>query len=291
MITNYDRNDIRLFNVDKKEFSDNLCPAELKMYSPLEVFDKLYFIQLDATTLEQKISYFSNDEITVASFKKITPYDLVTQAGIFGFQQLTEFTDINDLQVIGALSKYPALLLKFADNIEPFIEGEYNTQGKSIRDILQELSNNYLAWNRVDYNKKGFYVKRGSAATGDVLSFKKQYTAQRITEVIYSERYDGVEIENGNGLKYSWGDTDIDAKVLSLKLEFIPDDFVPDMAKYFYDYYSVERKLKKISYLPTFYNFDSLDKADLTNYGLGQGIIHTVRPNGTRAEFEVLIDD
>lgn len=289
-IQNYDRTDARFFSLETGEFTGNLCPDNIKIYSAFEVFEKLYFIKYDTSNDEQRICYFSDDEITVVSFKKITSYDLVSDAGIFGFQQLTEFTDINNLQVIGALSKIPSLLLKFADNIEPFIEGELDTEGESIRDIIENIANNYLAWVRVNSNNKGFFVKRAEYKSDDVLTLKKKYTKQRVTQDVYNDVYDGVEITNANNVKYSWGDAGINNKVLKLTLPYIPDDFVLDAAKYFYDFYSTERKLMRISYIPTIFNYEALDGVNLEDYGLTAGILHTIRPGATSAEIEVLYE-
>ncbi len=289
LVVNYDRTEARFLDLETNIFSSNLCPGSTAIYSPIEIFDKLYFIKRNTATGEEKISYFRSDEITDES-RKISPYDLTSNAGIYGFQQLTEYTDINDVNVIGALSKNPALLLKFADNIEPFIEGELDTSGQTIRDVLQDIANNFLAWIKVDYNKKGWFVKRAGYNSGSTLTLKKEYTAGRLKDTVYNEKYDAVEIENKNGFVKIFGDTGIDAKRLSLKLDFIPDDFVMDAAKYFFNYYSTERKKYAISYLPGYFNCESLDRADMSDYGLGTGIIHKVKPGKVRVEFEVLID-
>ncbi|MBX7047216.1 MAG: hypothetical protein K1X86_15405 [Ignavibacteria bacterium] len=279
------------FNITAMEFSANLCPPGKKIFSPVEIDGKMYFIMLDDESGDQNICYFENNEITTASFKKITPYDLVQHAGYFGFQQLCGFTDIDNLKIIAALSKYPALLLKFADNIEPFIEGELDTEGRTIRAVMEEISNNFLAWLRVDENNTGYFVRRAASRGNDALVLKKKYTATRITQSVYNEKYDGIVIVNGNKIKYGWGETGIFSRVLNLDLQFIPDDFIIDMCKYFYDYYSTSRLLKKISYLPTFFNYEPLDPADLTDYGMDAGIIHTIRPGSTRAEIEVLVNE
>ena len=180
-------------------------------------------------------------------------------------------------------------MLRFADKFTPLIEGEFDTSGMTVREILQELANNFLGYVKVDAYKKGYFVGRDQYSFDDTLVFKRDYNRERTTERIYNEKYDRVEISNGNASE-TYGDDGLDINIKKLELRFLPDGFLKDYAKYFLEYYDTKRKIIKIKYPPTFYNYENLDKADLTDYGYAvEGTIHKVSPKRNSCEFEVLI--
>jgi hypothetical protein len=64
-----------------------------------------------------------------------------------------------------------------------------------------------------------------------------------------------------------------------------------DMAKYFYDYYQILRRIHTVKYIPTFYNYDALDMADLTELSLGTGKIHKLVPKDSSLEISIITEE
>lgn len=281
-ITQFDKS--RFIDVSAGTFSAEMNPADTRLYSPYENNGKLYVIRKSTIDDTQKISSFESGVLTDES-AVILPYDIVQNPSQFGFQQMCEFISTE----LAVLSKYPALMLRFASKFVPFLEGEYDTSGKTVRDVLQELSNYFLGYVRVSPEKKGYFVSRDNYTFDAVLEFKKDYIRERVTERVNNESYDRIEITNGRVFGH-YGLDGIDVKMRRLELQFIPDEFITDYAKYYLDYYSTRRRIMRIKYLPTFYNFENLDQADLTDLGYsGAGKIHKVSPKKNYCEFEVII--
>lgn len=280
-ITNFEVS--RFLNVAAGTFSADLTPADTRIYSPFESNGKLFVVTKDADNL-QKLASFTADVLSYET-EVIAPYDIVQSPALFGFQQICEYVS-TDLAV---LSKYPALMLRYASKFTSLIEGEFDTSGMTVREILQELANNFLGYVKVSPGKKGYFIGRNKYNFEDTLVFKRDYNKERIAERVYNERYDRVEITNGSTAD-NYGEDGIDLNIKSLELRFLPDGFLKDYAKYFLEYYDTKRKIIKIKYPPTFYNYENLDKADLTDYGYeGEGIIHKVSPKKSSCEFEILI--
>lgn len=280
-ITNFEVS--RFLNVAAGTFSADLTPADTRIYSPFESNGKLFGVTKDADN-KQKLASFTADVLSYET-EVIAPYDIVQTPALFGFQQICEYVS-TDLAV---LSKYPALMLRFASKFVPFAEGEYDTSDKTVREILQDLANNFLGFVRIDGYKKGYFVRRIQYSFDSTLTFKKDYNKGRTTERLYNEKYDRVEISNGRDTAESIP-YDINIKSLNLEFTYMPDAYLKDLAMFFSEYYSTKRKVIKISYPPTFYNYETLDKANLTDYGYeGEGIIHKVSPKKSSCEFEILI--
>jgi len=278
----------RIYNRSGISFSSNLNPANTKFYSPFEFEDKIYLLTYNSLTEVQKLATINSDSLSFVS-NDINPYDIIIHPATLGFQHITKYANIDDLDTLAILSKYPALMLQFSSKISPFVEGEYDTSDMSIREALQDLANNFLAFVRVSPYKEAFFVSRNIYETSDTVEFNK-FNKDRIRERVYNEKYDRIEVTNSRGIMEKYGDTGIDIKHLSVELKYLPDDFVKDMAKYFHDYYSISRYLIKFNYLPTYYNWEVLDKADLSGFGLGVGRIHKVAPRKSICEFELLME-
>lgn len=275
----------RFLNVAAGTFTADLTPADTRIYSPFESNGKLFVILKDTTDNSQKLASFTANVLSNET-DEINPYDIVQTPALYGFQQICEYVS-TDLAV---LSKYPALMLRFAAKFTPLIEGEFDTSGMTVRDILQELANNFLGYVKVTPGKKGYFIGRDKYSFDDTLTFKRDYNKERTTERIYNESYDRVEITNGNTIDKYGEDGIVDLNIKSLELRFLPDGFLKDYAKYFLEYYETKRKILKIKYPPTFYNYENLDKADLSDFGIeGEGVIHKVSPKKSSCEFEILI--
>lgn len=281
-------NETRLYLREENNFTENLNPANTKFYSPFEFDDKIYLLVHNTSTDVQKVASISGDTLSFES-NDIVPYDIIKHPATLGFQHITNFFDLDDQITLAVLSKYPALMLRFSEKIIPFIDGEYDVSDKTIRQVLEELANNYLAFVRIDSYKKAWFIQRGTYQTTDIVEFKK-FNKDRIKERMYSEKYDRIEVTNSRGVTGKYGDTGIDINTLQLDMRFIPDDLVKDMAKYFYDYYSVLRYIMKFNYLPTYYNWEVMDQADMSEFGLSTGRIHKVSPGKSICEFEILLE-
>ena len=277
------RNKSRFLDINTETFTADLNPAGVEIYSPFESDGKLFVMTYDSGDDIQRLASFQSDTLSYEC-ENILPYDIIKTPVAYGFQHICTYY-ANELAV---LSKYPALMLRFANKFVPFIEGEYDTLGKTIREVLQEISNNFLGYVKVNAEDVGYYVSRDNYDSGDTLTFNKNYNKERLTERIYNEVFDRVEITNGR-TSSEFGENGIDVRIKSLELAFLPDGFLKDYAKYFLDYYSTRRKIVKIKYLPTFYNYENLDQADLSSFGLGTGKIHKVSPKKSVCEFEILI--
>lgn len=282
-ITNF--NESRFFDITGASFSSDVNPADTKIYSPFESNGKLFVMTHNTSNDVQKLASFESNVLSFES-ENIIQYNIIKTPADYGFQQLCKFYSLD----LGILSRYPALLLRYSSKFAPFIEGEYDTSGQTIRDVLQELSTNFLGYVKVDAYKKGWFVSRIDYNSGSELALDKKYIKDRIGERINNEKFDRVTITNGLVQK-SFGDTGIDKNENSLSLRLIPNDFVMDFAKYFHGYYQTRRKILRIKYLPTYYNFENLDKMDLSNVSMGSGIIHKVSPRKASCEFEVLVEE
>lgn len=278
----------RLYDRSGNSFSSDLNPANTKFYSPFEFDNKIYILTYNSVTDVQKVATISSGSLSFAS-NNILPYDIIKHPSTLGFQHITSFINIDEENSLAVLSKYPALMLRFDSKVTPFIEGEYDTSGMTVRDVMQELANEYLAFVRINAYKQGFFVSRSIYETTDTVEFKK-FNKERIRERVYNEKYDRVEVTNSRDVTAMFGELGINTNVLKMDLNHTPDDFVKDMAKYFYDYYSTSRYLIKFKYLPTFYNWEVLDKADMSEFGLGTGKIHKVAPKKSICEFEILME-
>ena len=201
--------------------------------------------------------------------------------------------DADDEEAIIFSSWWPGTFLRYSQTFMPTIFGEYNTAGKTIRRILQDIANNYLAYIRIDSDKKGYFVRRTDYLASGSIEIKPDYVKGRITERLYNEKYDSVKV-TASGTVKEYGDMNINKKQLSVTLDLIPPDYAEDFAKYFLDYYAIERKLMKIKYLPTMFEFVALDEADLSQLYAGGGVvtgrIHKAAPRKIETQFEVLIN-
>lgn len=273
----------RMFDVTANTFTSDLTPSGVKIHSPFESDGKLFVMTYDVSTDIQRLASFESDTLSYES-EDIIQYDIIKTPVAYGFQHICEYSG-NELTI---LSKFHALMLRFSDKFIPFIEGEYDTSGKTVREILQDFSNNFLGYVKLRSDKVGYFVSRKNYSSDDVFTLGKNFIKERVTERVYSEQFDRIEISNGT-ISAEYGDRRIDGKVKSLTLPLIPNGYQKDFAKYFLDYYSVSRKIIKIKYLPTFYNYESLDQADLSDVGLGTGKIHKVSPKKNSCEFEIII--
>jgi len=129
-------------------------------------------------------------------------------------------------------------------------------EGMSVSDVLNELltSNNFAA--TVSSTKKAYVLPRGDSGgtpltTGNSIAITVD-DATDISETIgYAPKAALVEIDNGtvrttyNGTAYN-REVLTDSHKVSKQGAYIPDELVPDLAYYFYQFFKTERHLYRI---------------------------------------------
>lgn len=278
-----------------KTISGNLCPEGWSLYSGWEEPEgsnkKLYCIaQLSDVPSDEKLSYF-DDETFV--FSETSPEGINLILGADPVRKQDKFctaVDGSGEKIIVLTSEYPGMLIRYSNTFIPTIFGEYNTDGKSVRDILQEIANNYLAFIRIDENKKGYFVKREDFSSDKSMAIKKDYVKGNVRETLYNEKYNYVRVTTRNNYA-EYGSKHIDNKALEVSLDLIPDEYAKDFARYFHAYYSIARNLYSFKYLPTYFDMRALDKVNLTNIGIAsEGRIQYISPREEELELRVICD-
>jgi hypothetical protein len=280
---------VRYFRVtDNSEGSIDI--GAYKVNSLIEYESKMYYYAQTVDETDKRVGHISNnvcefdtDNLNNNLFFKISSNWIVD----YQVQKICLFKNINNEYDLAFISNRPAFLFRFSKYITPYIYDEYDYASKTIRELLQEIANNYLGFIKISPLKKGYYVNRDTYESNDTITIKKKYIKSRGVERVYSEIYDAVIVKT-QGVEAFMGDRAISAKVLNLTMNLIPDEIAYDMAQYFLDYYLVKRKIETISYLPTFYNYDSLDKVNLDELGLPAGKIHKIAPKKESLEIGVL---
>ena len=278
-----------------KTITGNICPANWRLFSgweePVGSDRKLYVMSQEADVgSEEKLAYIYNDEF---HFEENIPDGIRLIRGVDSVRKNARFCDAVDgsgNKIMLLASQYPGMLIRYANTFVPTIFGEYNTDGKTIRQVMQDIANNYLAFVRVDVNKKGFFIKRSTYSSSKTLKLKKDYIRSNIGEVIYSQKFDYVTVKTKNAIASS-GDKAIDNKGKDVTLDLIPDGYAEDFAKWILQYYSKERRMKTFQYLPTYYEHEALDKVDMIELGIGStGRIHSIAPTETEINLKVIYE-
>lgn len=263
----------------------------LEIYSLYEHDQKMYCFLQSTDGVNRRIGYIASNTVTIESGNlNDSRLFKLNSNWIVQRQKLCTFKNINTELDLALISNRPGFLFRYSKWITPYIYGEFDYTGKTIRELLQTIANNYLGFIRISYTGAGQYLSRGSSLSNSTLTIKKDFIQQRVRERLYNEKYNGVRVSNGTADAY-YGNRAVNAKVLSVDLSLIDDSIVMDMAKYFYDYYQTLRRLHTIKYIPTYFNFDALDLADLSDLGLTTGRIHKLVPKDSSLEISIITED
>lgn len=263
----------------------------LQVFSLFETNSRMYCYAQSTDNTNKRICYITGTTLNIES-------ENLNESRLFKLnsnwmiqrQKFCTFKNINNETDLALVSNRPGFLFRYSRWVTPYIYGEFDYNSKTIRALLQEIANNYLGFIRVSYNKIGQYLSRSSSLSSSSITIKKDYINSRIGERLYNDKYNGIQVNNGN-IDVYYGDRAVNAKTLSLNLPFIPDELVMDMAKYFYDYYQTLRRIHTVKYIPTFYNYDALDMADLTELSLGTGRIHKLVPKDSSLEISIITEE
>lgn len=129
-------------------------------------------------------------------------------------------------------------------------------ENMSVSDVVNELLTNYNIAATISSTKKAYVLPRGNASgtaltTGNSIAITVD-DATDISETIgYAPKAALVEIDNGtvrrtyNGTAYN-REVLTDAHKVSKQGTYIPDELVPDLAYYFYQFFKTERHLYRI---------------------------------------------
>jgi hypothetical protein len=278
--------DSAIYNVTTNSFDTSFNTDEFQLLSPFEFENKLYVLIHKPAPFTNKIGYISNNAIVVLSDNLDLSVPTYIGGDLFRMCITRNYKGYNILNI---LSTQPNLLFRYSEWFNLCVRGEADFTEQTLRTVLTDLANTFLGYIKITADKKAYFVSRSEYENSGELTFKMLYNKTRTGERVYSEKYDRVEISNGTKQKSFGNEQLLDPKILRKNTKYIIDEFVIDLAKYFYDYYSVTRKIIKIKYPPTFYNYESLDIGNLTDYGLGTGLIHKVAPKKNECEFEILI--
>jgi hypothetical protein len=258
-------------------------PDEHKLLAPYEWDSRLYLVAYN--TNFQKLSYLKNNVITYT--------DNLAGLGIFDFNYDTDLkkmcVTINEYnnEVFNFIDRNDNYLKRLSSWFIPYMNGELICEGKTLRNMIDLISNSYLGYFKISSTKTGYFTKREYYNSLSTLEIIKAYIKDRIQEKSYNEKYDRVRVSNKDSYEY-YGLENFTAKEKSLTNEYLPTAILKDIAKFYYDYYSVKRKVCKINYIPAAFIHDTFDKCILSDVGLPDGIIHKVSPRRAGVAVEVL---
>lgn len=283
-----------LLDVHTNDISENVCDTGVFIRSPFTdpITGRLYMMTTAANNdpVADRIAYLNAVQMV---FEAVAPIGIKMIRNSFSYARAKRVAMVNDLyggktNLVSTWS--PGVLFRYGNSFVPTIPGEYETVGKTIRQLLQEIANNYLAWIKVDVNKTGYFVKRESYANERSFDFSRDNVFARISEKLYTDTYDVVSVRVGD-VEGRFGTEGVDARVLFLQLDFIPEPVAKDMAKYFHDYYSVKRTLMRLEYAPGYFDYESLDRVTFESEALPYASrIHTISPNRESLELELIIE-
>jgi hypothetical protein len=290
IITLHNQTGIRYFKITDNSEGAIANSSGYQVNSFFEQDSKMYFFAQLPDETDKRIGSISSNAITIetdnlntnAFFKISTNWTSTTQV-----QKICIFKNLLNEYDLAFISNRPAFLMRFSKYVTPFIYDEYDYASKTIRELLQEIANNYLGYIKISAQKTGYFVSRDTYSSEDTIVIKPEYIKSRAIERVYNEVYEAVVVKTSNIEAYR-GNRAVDAKILDITLNLIADELAYDMAQFFLDYYSEKRILKTINYLPTFYNYDSLDGADLTALDLTTGKIHKLAIKKETLEIGVL---
>jgi len=260
--------------------------SDYVFHSPFEWKRGIYLI---ATGVDQRIAILQGNVISFHTPEYIG--DDLTYGGfdIRDMQRLCVHKNWVNEEILNIMPVFDFQLLRYSRYVVPFISGDCDYTDVTVKDALQDVANIFLAFVRVNAERKGWFVARGSYTTGRTMTFKKQYIQQRGKEVVYSEKYDGVEIDNGSTLQ-SWGEFGPEDNILSLSHDKLPTIILLDISKYYFEYYSVERHIMSITYLPGFLESEPMDDvlfSGIETY-LANIKLHEYAPAKGAAEYRLL---
>lgn len=282
----YPGGEAALYSVTGNSFDVSFNPNDYLLLAPREHENKLFVLVYKASPFTSKIGYLSGGVLTLTSDEIKGLFYNFVGGDLF---RMCVTKNYKGFEVLNIQSVEPNLLMRYSEWYNLCLTGEVDFTENTIREAMTELANTFLGYVKVTNDKKGFFVARSEYDSSDTLIFKKDFNKERTGERVSNEVYDLVKISNENATKQYGNESLLDPRILTRDLQFAPDEMIIDLAKYFYEYYSVARKIIKVKYPPTFYNYESLDKADMSDYGYGEGIIHKVSPKKSSCEFEVLI--
>lgn len=275
------------YDFNENSFNSDMNETYMQLLSGIEFNNKLYFIRYDEGTGKYNIATLSDNVITVNDQDL---YVFQTHRGGYETQLFAINKNYLSENVINVQTTNYNVMIRFSKWIIPGIFGDADFTSSSIRDVLQDLSVSFLGFVKVDPYKKGYFVSRIDYQTSDELTFKKDYIRTRLKEYLYNENYDNVSVTIDTA-QAEFGDTGIEVNKLSLSLKYLNPGFVKDICKYMYDYYKIKRNMIKLSYPPTFYNYEIFDIADLSEFGINNGRIHRVSPRKSNCEFDILLEE
>lgn len=275
------------YDFNTNSFNSDMNETYIQLLSGVEFNSKLYFVRYDEGTGIYNIATLVDNVLTVDDQSLFV---FQTHRGGYETQLFALNKNYLNEDIINIQTTNYNVMIRFSKWIIPGIFGDADFTNSTIRDALQDLSVSFLAFVKIDPYRKGYFVSRINYQSSDQIEFKKDYVRSRTKEYIYSEKYDNVSVSIDDA-KAEFGDTGIEVNKLQLSLKYLNPNFVKDICKFMYDYYKIKRNMIKISYLPTFYNYEIFDIADLSDFGLSEGKIHKVSPKKSTCEFDILMEE
>ena len=263
--------------------TDIFNPDNHKLLAPYEWDSRLYLVAYDNNF--QKLAYISNNTITYL--------DNLAGLGIFDFNYDTDLKKmcitINEYNswVFNFIDRNDNYLKRLSSWFVPYLNGELNCDGKTLRNMVDIISNSYLGYFKISPGKVGYFTKREYYISTNTLQIKKTYIKDRVIEKVYNEKYDRIKVSNKDSYEY-YGSENFTAKEKSINSEYLPTAILLDIAKFYYDYYSVKRKLCKINYIPEAFTARTYDDVNMSELELPNGIIHKVAPKKAGVGLEIL---
>lgn len=261
--------------------------------TPFEFDGKLWVYAIKSNPDEYRIGHFEDEydlQIDSDEIKNTTlPYNADHKS--YYPQRICFLNETPEGDVLVLVAGAYNILSRWSNYVIPVIDENLDFTSVSMRDVLQRVANEFLGYISINYNRVARYCARGTNKGNGTFTVKKDYIKDRIRERLYSETHELIVLTKNN-ITGQYGTANLNKEPFTLQPSFIPDEILKDVAKYFWDYYQVARKLLTITYLPTFYNYDTLDGAALTELGVtSPGIIHKVAPDKASCEFEILIEE
>jgi len=260
-------------------------PSGYQLFTPFIRDGILSVIAKKTSPAELRLAHFSHDVLELD--EDFSDAGAIFSNYMLDFQKITTGKNYKGFDVITFVDETDKSLKRFSEWFIPYLKGELNPSDGNIRKIVDECVRTYLGYFYIDSNKRAYFFKRDEYQNAVVVTLDTT-NKSRIMENLYTDKYDKIVTKNKESYA-EYGITSIESKALNVDLNYVDSEVLKDLAKYFYDYYSVARKLYTITQTPSFYTSNILDVADMSAYGLSNGIIHEVSPKKSECKLKIIV--
>lgn len=262
-------------------------PLGYQLFTPFMRDGVLSVIAKKTSPAELRLAHFSHDVLVLD--EDFSAANAVFENYMSDYQKITTGKNYKGFDVITFVDEVDKSLKRFSEWFIPYLKGELNPSDGTIRKIVDDCVRTFLGYFYIDANKRAYFFKRDEYDNNVTVELDNSNKA-RIMENLYTEKYDKIITKNKESYA-EYGLTSIESKALNVDLNYVDSEVLKDLAKYFHDYYSAARKLYTITTTPSFYTSNILDEADLSIYGIINGIIHEVSPKKSECKLKIIVTE